>query len=136
MRKIAFILSSLALLSSALLAADEKPAPSLQDRLKAAALDSKTFTLVVEISIKPDSIAKVEKIMLEAVKQTNKEAGCKLYDVHRNPEQPGKYVFLERFDGFKGLEAHLAAPYTKDLLAAFGSESSEPPKIMILNQMK
>jgi quinol monooxygenase YgiN len=134
MRKFVFVLSTLALLSSALLAADEKPAPSLQDRLKAVALDKKVFTLVVEISIKPESIAKVEKIMLEAVKQTNKEPGCQLYDVHRNPEQPGKYVFLERFNGVAGLDAHLAAQYTKDLLAAFGSESSEPPKIMLLDQ--
>ena len=134
MRAFIFLLSSLVMLSNTLFAADEKPAPSLQDRLKAAALDSKTFTLVVEISIKPDSIAKVEKIMLEAVKQTNKEPGCKLYDVHRNPEVPGKYVFLERFDGVAGLDAHLAAPYTKELLAAFGSESSEPPKIMLLDQ--
>jgi quinol monooxygenase YgiN len=136
MRNFAFLLSSLVLFSSTLLAADDKPAPSLQDRLKAVALDKETFTLVVEISIKPGSIEKVEKLMLEAVKQTNKEPGCKLYDAHRNPEVPGKYVFLERFDGVAGLDAHLAAQYTKDLLAAFGSESSEPPKIMLLKQMK
>jgi quinol monooxygenase YgiN len=136
MRTFVLLLSSLALFSSALLAADEKPAPSLQDRLKAAALDSKTFTLVVEFTVKPESIAKMEKLMLTAYTETNKEPGCKLYDVHRNPEQPGKYVFLERFDGLKGLEAHLATQYTKDLLAGFGTESSEPPKIMLLNQMK
>lgn len=136
MRNFAILLSSLILCSNVLLAADDKPTPSLQDRLKAVALDKGPFTLVVEISIKPGSIEKVEKLMLEAVKQTNKEPGCKLYDAHRNPEQPGKYVFLERFDGVAGLDAHLAAPYTKDLLAAFGSESSEPPKIMLLQQMK
>jgi len=136
MRVFALLLSSYVLLSNTLYAADDKPAPSLQDRLKAAALDKEPFTLVVEVSIKPGSIEKVEKLMLDAAKQTNKEPGCLLYDVHRNPETPGKYVFLERFRGVAGLDAHLAAQYTKDLLAAFGSESSEPVKIMLLNQMK
>ena len=136
MRPFAILLSSFVLLSSTLFAADEKPAPSLQDRIKAAMLDKETFTLVVEFTIKPESVAKMEKLMLEAYTQTNKEPGCKLYDFHRNPETPGKYVFLERFDGVAGLEAHLAAQYTKDLLAGFGSESSEPPKIMLLKQMK
>ena len=136
MRPFAFLVSSLVLFSSCLFAADEKPAPSLQDRLRAAALDKEVFTLVVEFTIKPESVEKMEKLMLEAYKQTNKEPGCNLYDFHRNAEVPGKYVFLERFDGVAGLEAHLAAQYTKDLLAGFGTESSEPPKITVLKQMK
>lgn len=136
MRTLALLLLTLGLLSNTLCAADEKPAPSLQDRLRAAALDKKVFTLVVEFTIKPESVAKMEKLMREAYTQTNKEPGCKLYDYHRNPEVPGKYVFLERFDGVAGLEAHLAAQYTKDLLAGFGTESSEPPKITVLEQMK
>jgi quinol monooxygenase YgiN len=136
MRVLTLLLSVLLVFSTTLLAADEKPAPSLQDRIKAAMLDKETFTLVVEFTIKPESVEKMEKLMREAYKQTNKEPGCKLYDFHRNPETPGKYVFVERFDGIAGLEAHLAAQYTKDLLAGFGSESSEPPKIMLLQQMK
>ncbi len=133
----ALTLLTILFISTTLFAADEKPpAPSLQDRIKAAMLDKETFTLVVEFTIKPESVEKMEKLMREAYTQTNKEPGCKLYDFHRNAEVPGKYVFLERFDGVAGLEAHLAAQYTKDLLAGFGSESSEPPKIMLLKQMK
>lgn len=136
MRVFALLLSTFVLYASTLLAADDKPAPSLQDRIKAAMLDKETFTLVVEFTIKPESVAKMEPLMREAYTQTNKEPGCKLYDYHRNPEAPGKYVFLERFDGVAGLEAHLAAQYTKDLLAGFGTESSEPPKITLLKQVK
>lgn len=72
--------------------------------------------------------------MLACVAKTHEEPGCLMYDVHRAPETKGKYVFLERFNGVAGLDAHLAGQYTKDLLAAFGSESSEPPKIMLLDQ--
>jgi len=134
MRNFAILLSSFVLLSNTLLAADEKPAPSLQDRLKAAAPDKKVFTLVVEISIKLESIERVEKLMLACVAKTHEEPGCLMYDVHRAPEAKGKYVFLERFNGVAALDAHLAGQYTKDLLAAFGSESSEPPKIILLDQ--
>jgi len=117
-------------------AAKAEPAPPnpLVEQLKTLGLAEKPFTLIVEIEIKPESVKKVEALMLTAATNTHKEPGCLMYDIHRDPNAPGKYVFLERFNGIKALEAHLAPDYTKNLLAAFGSESAGPPSIRIISQ--
>jgi quinol monooxygenase YgiN len=111
--------------------ADDNP---LVARLKELGLQDKPFTLIVEVKVKPGSEKKLEELMLNAAVNTHKEPGCLMYDIHRDPETAGKYVFLERFKGVDGLNAHLAGDYTKKLLSAFATELAEPPAIRIINQ--
>ncbi|MGC4005512.1 MAG: antibiotic biosynthesis monooxygenase [Pirellulales bacterium] len=107
----------------------------MPERIKAAGLAEKPFTLVVVFSTKPESAGKLDPLVQRGATETHKEKDCLLYDAHKNPEVPGQYVFLERFQGIAGLEAHVATDYTKDLLAAFAAEATAPPKISIVDQV-
>ncbi|MDX1961913.1 MAG: putative quinol monooxygenase [Pirellulales bacterium] len=122
------------LVTNGLTAKEDQPAPGLPEQLAKLGLADKTFTLIVEVKVKPESIKKMEALMVKAATNTHKEPGCEMYDIHRDPANPGTYYFLERFQGVKGLQAHLDTDYTKELLAAFGSEAASPPQIKIIEQ--
>jgi quinol monooxygenase YgiN len=122
-------------MGTVVVAADPPAAPSLPERLKTLKLADGPFTLVVEVHIKKESIKIVEPIMVTAAVNTHKEAGCLMYDYHREVEAgEGKYVILERFANLKELEEHMAFDYTKTLLAAFGEHSASPVNVRVIQQ--
>jgi quinol monooxygenase YgiN len=47
------------------------------------------------------------------VAPTRAEAGCLTYELNRDPKNPAKFMFYERFRGQAALDEHLASPYFK-----------------------
>ncbi|MGA7919872.1 MAG: putative quinol monooxygenase [Candidatus Acidiferrales bacterium] len=47
---------------------------------------------------------------------TRKEPGCLAYDLHRDPENPGKLMFYEKFKSQAALDEHVNAPYFQKFL--------------------
>jgi quinol monooxygenase YgiN len=48
---------------------------------------------------------------------TRTEAGCLTYELHRDPENPGKFMFYEKFKNQAALDEHVNAPYFKNFLS-------------------
>jgi len=42
---------------------------------------------------------------------TRQETGCLEYQLHRDPENPLKFLFYERFANQAALDAHIASPH-------------------------
>ncbi|HTF67209.1 MAG TPA: putative quinol monooxygenase [Edaphobacter sp.] len=45
------------------------------------------------------------------VAPTQSEAGCMQYKLHRSPENPGTFLFYEKFINQAALDAHLETPH-------------------------
>jgi quinol monooxygenase YgiN len=47
------------------------------------------------------------------VAPTREEAGCLAYELHSDPDDPGKFMFYEKFASQAALDVHLTAPHFK-----------------------
>lgn len=56
---------------------------------------------------------------------TRNEPGCVAYELHRDPENHGKFMFYERFENQAALDAHLNSPHFKKFLV-FREANGDP----------
>jgi quinol monooxygenase YgiN len=49
--------------------------------------------------------------LLALVAPTRNESGCISYDLHRDPEDPAKFMFYERFASKEAFESHGLTPH-------------------------
>jgi quinol monooxygenase YgiN len=49
--------------------------------------------------------------LLALVAPSRAEPGCLAYELHFDPEHPGKFMFYEKFASQAALDQHLKAPY-------------------------
>jgi quinol monooxygenase YgiN len=58
------------------------------------------------------------------VEPTRKEPGCLVYELHVDPENPGKLMFYEKFADQAALDFHVSTSHFKKLLSY--REESDP----------
>jgi quinol monooxygenase YgiN len=70
---------------------------------------------VIVLSVHMDAVAgreqELEKELHALLDPTRNEPGCLAYEVHRDPERPGKFMFYEKFQNQAALDAHLDSPH-------------------------
>ena len=67
--------------------------------------------VVALIKAKPGKEKALEKMLRGLVAPTRREAGCLQYDLHLDKQQPGMFVFVERWESEAHLGAHLQTPH-------------------------
>ena len=60
------------------------------------------------------------------VAPTRSEPGCLVYELHRDPQNPGKFMFYERFSSQAALDEHLASPHFKAFAAYREAGNPDP----------
>jgi quinol monooxygenase YgiN len=70
--------------------------------------------------------------LLALVAPTRKETGCLVYELHRDPQNPGKFMFYERFASQAALDEHLASPYFKSFVAYRAAGTPDPVASIII----
>jgi quinol monooxygenase YgiN len=69
------------------------------------------------------------------VAPTRAENGCVQYDLHEAEDQPGHFLFFERWTSMQTLEAHLASPHIASVLPGLGSILAKPARISKFRQI-
>jgi quinol monooxygenase YgiN len=72
--------------------------------------------LNVHMEAVPGRERDLERELCALVAPTRKEPGCLAYELHRDPENPGKFMFYEKFKNQAALDEHVNAPYFKNFL--------------------
>lgn len=67
--------------------------------------------VVAAIAAKPGQEQRVEDILKGLVRPSRQDKGCILYDLHKDLDNPGVFVFYEAWESREMLEAHLNAPH-------------------------
>ncbi len=76
------------------------------------------LVLVAAINAHPGAEARLQEILLSLVAPSRKEAGCLRYDLHRDPADPGAFVFLEAWASPEAHQAHKETPHFREARAA------------------
>jgi quinol monooxygenase YgiN len=89
--------------------------------------------IVATVTVKPDKIKAFTEAAKEIIEKSNKEAGCKSYQLYQDPYDKTKFVFVEEYKNQAAIDAHFASDYFK----AFGPKISDlvvaPAKIKIIS---
>jgi quinol monooxygenase YgiN len=71
--------------------------------------------LNVHFQAAPGHEEELGKQLLALVEPTRTEPGCLIYQLHFDPETPGKFMFYEKFISQDALDLHVSMPYLKNL---------------------
>lgn len=69
------------------------------------------LTIVAEIQALPGHETEVEKALLDAIAPTLVEKGCLQYDLHRDLEKPGLFLYYENWATREDWELHMESSH-------------------------
>ncbi len=104
-------------------------------RIQVPATDS-GMMIVARLTVKPEKIEAFTEAAKEIVEKSNKEPGCKSYQLYQDPYNKANFIFVEEYKNQAAIDAHFASDYFK----AFGPKISDlvvtPAKIKIITKAK
>ena len=69
----------------------------------------------------------------EHVARSRAEPGCVAHDVHIDPDDPSRLVFVERWSSREALWVHFAVPASRAFGKALAGLASQPPAIEVFD---
>ena len=88
------------------------------------------IVIVATVEVKPGSEDAVQGLLETAITQTHEEEGCVSYALHRDYENPQRFVMVERWASREAVEEHFTKPYLAELFAGLPEHVSAPPVII------
>jgi quinol monooxygenase YgiN len=76
-------------------------------------------------------VEEVERLSLEHVRRSRSEPGCLLHSVHRDVEDPRRFVFLEHWADPESLRRHFAVPASGRFVEAVSALAAETPSLSV-----
>ncbi len=67
--------------------------------------------VVAHLTSKPETIAETRAALEGFVEPTRAEAGCILYELMQNNDDPADFTFVEEWESNETLDAHLESPH-------------------------
>ena len=130
--KLLVLLFSLALISSSYGSKKtEENAKGKPNSIQATVPDF-GMMIVAKLDVKPEKVKAFTEAAKEIIEKSNKEPGCKSYQLYQDPYDNSKFIFVEEYKNQAAVDAHFASDYFK----AFGPKISdlvaEPAKIKII----
>ncbi len=86
-------------------------------------------TVVPTLKAKPGIEDTVRGAVEAVIGPTRAEPGCINYDLHQSNDNPTLFMLYENWTSEQDLDAHLAMPYLKDLVAKADDMLAEPVDI-------
>lgn len=80
---------------------------------------------------RPDAVEEVEAQALAHVRRSREEPGCLLHSVHRDVEDPNRFVFIEHWADKAALATHFQVPASGAFVEAARALSSGPTTLEI-----
>lgn len=66
------------------------------------------------------------ELLQALVEPTRAEPGCMIYELHRDPEDAGRFMFYERFVNQAALDTHVAMPQFVNFGAVRAASKPDP----------
>jgi quinol monooxygenase YgiN len=94
------------------------------------------IVLNVHLQAAPGQEKVLEQQLSALLEPTRAEPGCVAYELHGDPENPGKFMFHESFRGQAALDAHLATPHFKRFLDFRAAQTPDPVASAVVTKWK
>lgn len=98
-------------------------------------MSSKSLTVFAIFKAKPGQEAALKNELLALLPPTRQEAGCINYDLHVDTENPARFIFHENWASKAHLDAHLATPHLKALVAKLPDLIAEPLQLILADKI-
>jgi len=92
--------------------------------------------IVAKLKVKPEKVKAFTEAAKEIIEKSNKEAGCKSYQLYQDPYDNTRFVFVEEYKNQAAVDAHFASDYFKAFGPKIGDLVAEPAKIKIVSVAK
>ena len=134
--KLLVILFSMALISSSY--GSKKPSFNSESptNFRQAPVDENGMMIVAKLKVKADKVKAFTEAAKEIIEKSNKEAGCKSYQLYQDPYDNTRFVFVEEYKNQAAVDAHFASDYFKAFGPKIGDLVAEPAKIKIVTVAK
>ena len=94
------------------------------------------IVLNVRLTAAPGQEQILEQQLVALLAPTRAEPGCVSYELHRDVEAPGKFMFQECFRGQAALDEHLQTPHFKQFLAFRAANQPDPVASAVVTRWK
>jgi quinol monooxygenase YgiN len=92
--------------------------------------------IVAKLTVKPEKIKDFTEAAKVMIENSNKEPGCKSYQLYQDPYDNTKFVFVEQYTNQAAVDAHFAADYFKAFGPKVGDLVQGPSQIKIISMAK
>lgn len=92
--------------------------------------------IVAKLTVKPEKVKAFTEAAKEIIEKSNKEPGCKSYQLYQDPYNSTKFVFVEEYKDQAAVDAHFASDYFKAFGPKIADMVAEPAKIKIISVAK
>lgn len=89
-----------------------------------------TIVVTALVPVQPDKADQALEILETAITATHGEAGCISYALHRDVEDPARFVIVEKWASPEALAEHADTPHLKQLFTDLGPLLTAPPTIV------
>ncbi|MFT5727230.1 MAG: quinol monooxygenase YgiN [Desulforhopalus sp.] len=77
-----------------------------------------TLTIIANIKTKADKVELVKAELLKLIEVTRAEEGCINYDLHQDNENPGHFLFYEKWESRELWQEHMGNKHLAEYVAA------------------
>jgi len=134
--KLMVILFSIALLSTSYGSANTVKNMKNKENPKQSSSDESGMMIIAKLKVKPEKVKAFTEAAKEMIEKSNKEAGCKSYQLYQDPYDNSRFVFVEEYKNQAAVYAHFASDYFKAFGPKMGELVAEPAKIKIVTVAK
>jgi quinol monooxygenase YgiN len=95
----------------------------------------KPVMLMARFKAKKDRVDEVHDLLMSLIEPTRSEEGCVFYYLHRDVNDPSRFIFYECFKDQSAFDAHAGKPYIKAFLGKTDELMAEPYEIVFLEKL-
>jgi quinol monooxygenase YgiN len=104
--------------------------------IRQSPVEENGMMIVAKLKVKPEKVKAFTEAAKEMIEKSNKEAGCKSYQLYQDPYDNTRFVFVEEYKNQAAVDAHFASDYFKAFGPKIGDLVAEPGKIKIVTVAK
>ena len=99
-------------------------------------MSDKSVVLNVHFEAAPGHEQELAELLGAMVAPTRAEPGCLAYELHRDPENPAKFMFYERFADQAALDAHTVSPHFERWKAERAAAKPDPVGSVVVTKWR
>ncbi len=96
---------------------------------------SEDVRVVAHILAKAGEESAVQQALEACIGPTRQEAGCDMYVLHRDIQNPSLFVFVEEWESERALQLHMQTPHFKTLTQALEGKLAQPLSVHVLREV-
>jgi quinol monooxygenase YgiN len=104
--------------------------------LKQSPVEEPGMMIVAKLQVKADKTKAFAEAAREMIEKSNKETGCKFYQLYQDPYDNTKFIFVEEYKNQAAVDAHFASDYFKAFGPKIADLVAQPAQIKIISVSK